>query len=61
MHEQVEAAKRLANQERQRAEESAETLAACEGKLRSVVEEKQKLSQANTTMSKELTNVYQLI
>ena len=36
--------KLLANQERHRAEESAQTLAACEGKLRTLVEEKQKLS-----------------
>ena len=39
-HEKAEAAKLLANQERQRAEESAQTLAACEGKLKDMVEEK---------------------
>ena len=42
--EQAEAAERLADRERQRAEESAQTLAACKGKLTDAVEEKQKLS-----------------
>ena len=50
VQEQVEAAKRLANQEHQRAEESAQTLAAYEGKLVTLVEKRQKLPQANATM-----------
>ena len=61
MQEQVEAAKLLANQECQHAEESAQTLAACEGNLLTLVEERQKLSQANATMLKELTDAHQLI
>ena len=36
-------------------------MAACEGKLVTLVEERQKLSQANATMSKELTDAHQLI
>ena len=44
MKEQVEAAKLQANQERKRTEESVQTLAACEGKLVTSVEERQKLS-----------------
>ena len=42
--EQAEAAERLADRERQSAEESAQALAAYEGKLKDAVEEKQKLS-----------------
>ena len=34
--------------------ESAQALATCEGKLKDAVEEKQKLSQTNVSMSKEM-------
>ena len=61
VQEQVETAKLQANQERKRAEESAQTLVACEGKLVTSIEERQKLSQANAMMSKELTDAHQLI
>ena len=49
--EQAEATERLANRERPRAEESAQTLVACEGKLKDAVEEKQKLSQTSRCRS----------
>ena len=42
-------------------DESAQTLAACEGKLKDVVEEKQKLAQTNASGSKELAAVNQHI
>ena len=47
-------------QEGKRAEELAQTLKACEGKLMTSVEDRQKLSQANAQMSKELAGVCQL-
>ena len=55
--EQAEAAERLDDQERQGVEESAQTLAAFEGKLKDVVEEKEKLSQDNVSMSKEMDDI----
>ena len=57
MIEQVGAAEQQADQERKHAEESAQALAAYEGKLKDVVEEKQKLSQTNVSMSKELDDI----
>ena len=36
-------------------------MTACEGKLVTLVEERQKLSQANTMMSKELFDTHQLV
>ena len=45
--EQVEAAKLQANEELKRADESAQTLAACKGKLATSIVDRQKLSEAN--------------
>ena len=44
---QAEAAKLQAIQESKRAEESAQTLTTCEGKLATSIKDRQKLSQAN--------------
>ena len=54
--EQAGAAEQQAKRERECADESAQALVTYEGKLKDVVEEKQKLSQTNVTMSKELDN-----
>ena len=55
--EQAGAAEQKAERERQLVNESAQALTACEGKLKDAVEERQKLSQANVSMSKELDDI----
>ena len=55
--EQAGAAEQQAERERKRADESAQALATCEGRLKDMVEEKQELSQANVSMSKELDDI----
>ena len=58
--EQAKAAKLQAIQDSKRIEGLMQTLKACEGKLSTSVEDRQKLSQANAEISKELAEVCRL-